>query len=75
MFYNEQVCFVNRLLTGPTYVASAVDFLNDFFSLRLLSVLPGHSVFASTPQWPMTSDFEGFLYHILSITIFSYLNS
>ena len=46
-----------------------------FISVRLLSVLCGHSVFSSPPQRPMTSDFEGFLYQILSITIFSYLNS
>ena len=31
-----------------------------FFSVRLLSVLSGHSVFSSPPQRPMTSDFEGF---------------
>ena len=31
-----------------------------FFSVRLLSVLCGHSVFSTPPQWPMTSDFEGF---------------
>ena len=30
------------------------------FSVRLLSVLCGHSVFSSPPQRPMTSDFEGF---------------
>jgi len=46
-----------------------------FFSVRLLSVLRGHSVFSSPPKRPMTSDFEGFLYVILSITLFSYLNS
>ena len=45
------------------------------FSVRLLSVLRCHSVFSSSPQRPMTSDFEGFLYQILSITLFSYLNS
>ena len=50
-------------------------FLIYFFSVRLLSVLRGHSFFSSPPQWPMTSDFEGFLYQILSITFFSYLNS
>ena len=33
---------------------------NAFFSLRLLLVLRGHSVFSSPPQRPMTSDFEGF---------------
>ena len=31
-----------------------------FFSVRLLSVLRGHSFFSSPPQRPMTSDFEGF---------------
>ena len=31
--------------------------------------------FLSPPQRPMTTDFEGFLYQILSITLFSYLNS
>ena len=31
-----------------------------FFSVRLLSVLRGHSVFSSPPQRPVTSDFEGF---------------
>ena len=31
--------------------------------------------FSSTPQRPITSDFEWFLYQILSITLFSYLNS
>ena len=49
-----------------------IFFLNLAFDF--LSVLRGHSFFSSTPQWPMTSDFEGFLYQILSITLFSYLN-
>ena len=31
-----------------------------FFSVRLLSVLRGHSVCSSPPQRAMTSDFEGF---------------
>ena len=43
-----------------------------FFCVRLLSVLRGHSFFSSPPQRPMTSDFEGFLYQILSITLFSW---
>ena len=30
------------------------------FSVRLLSVLHGHSFFSSPPQRPMTSDFKGF---------------
>ena len=46
-----------------------------FLSVWFLSVLRGHSVFSSPPQRSMTSDFEGFLYQILSITLFSYLNS
>ena len=46
-----------------------------FFSVRRLSDLHGHSVFSSPPQRPMTSHFEGFLYQILSLTLFSYLNS
>ena len=50
-------------------------FLFFYFSVRLLSVLRGHSFFSSPPQRPMTSDFEGFLYQILSITLFVYLNS
>ena len=45
------------------------------FSFRLLSVLRGHSVFSSPPQRSMTSDFEGFLFQILSDTFFIYLNS
>ena len=35
-------------------------FLKKEFSVRLLSVLRGHSVFSSPPQRPMTSDFEEF---------------
>ena len=44
-------------------------FFGGVFSVQLLSVLRGHSVFPSPPQRPMTSDFEGFLYQILSITL------
>ena len=40
-----------------------------FFSDRLLSVLHGHSVFSSPSQRRMSSDFEGFLSQILSITL------
>jgi len=36
------------------------DFTVYFFSVRLLSVLRGHSVFSSPAQRPMTSDFERF---------------
>ena len=34
--------------------------LRCFFSVRLLSVLRGHSVLSFPPQRPMTSDLEGF---------------
>ena len=50
-------------------------FKNNNFSVRLLLVLRGHSVFSSPPQQPMTSDFEEFLSQILSITFLSYHNS
>ena len=51
-------------------------FLLVFFSVRLLSVLCGHSVFSSPPQRPMTSDVEGFFYHRLyPLNLFSYHNS
>ena len=46
-----------------------------FLSVRLLSVLRGHSGFSFPPQRPINSDFEGFIYQILSITLFSYLDS
>ena len=54
-------------------VSSNIQIKN--ISVRLLSVLRGHSFFSSPPQQPMTSDFEGFLYQILFITFFSYLHS
>ena len=41
---------------GITYKHSLVG----FFSVRIVSVLRGHSVFPSPPQRPMASDFEGF---------------
>ena len=44
----------------------------DFFSVRLLSVLRGHSVFSSPSQRPMTSDF---LSRFFPLHLFSYLNS
>ena len=44
----------------PYSVYSVQYNLTIYFSVRLLSVLRGHSVFSSPPQWPMTSDVEGF---------------
>ena len=41
-----------------------------YFSVRLLSVLRDHSFLSSPPQRPTSSDFEGFLSQILSITFF-----
>ena len=52
-------------------VSTCTTFLSFFFSVQ--PVLRGHSVFSSPPQQPMTSNFEGFLYQILSITLFPYL--
>ena len=47
-----------------------------FFSVRLLSVLRGHSFFSSPPQRPMTSDFERFFYPTFyPLHLFSYLYS
>ena len=51
-------------------------FLFFYFSVRLFSVLRGHSVFSSPPQRPMTSDFEGFSNpDFIHYIYFSYLNS
>ena len=41
-------------------------FFLDFFSVRFLSVLQDH--FSSPPQRSMTSDFEGFLSQMVSVT-------
>ena len=62
------------LLSTSVYNNTYLSVFFSFFSVWLSSVLRGHSVFSSPPQRPMTSDFEGFLYQILSITLLSYLN-
>ena len=53
---------------------SVYVFFLFFFSVRLLSILRGHSVFSSPPQRPMTSDFEGFsipdVFHYIYFPIF-----
>ena len=41
-------------------ILQGVLFYFFIFSVRLLSVLRGHSVFSSPPQQPLTSDFKGF---------------
>ena len=43
-----------------TRVCFCRNIFKNIFSVLLLSVLRGHSVFSSPPQRPMTSDFEGF---------------
>ena len=63
---NTQWILFSRINTQ--YHKHLVSFL--FFSVWLLSVLRGHSFFPSPPQRPMTSDFEEFLFQILSITFF-----
>ena len=68
--YYTCICLYRHFILFPL-----TFFLNFFFSVRLLSVLRGHSVFSSPSQRPMTSDFERFLYQIVPITLFSYLNS
>ena len=62
----------------PTLITVLPFALNDTKGndcVRFVSVLRGHSVFPSPPQRSTASDFEGFLYQILSITLFCYLNS
>ena len=49
-FYTN-LCYEHKQFIMPIFI---------FFSVRLLSVLHGHSFFSSPPQRPMTSDFEGF---------------
>ena len=58
----------------PKYKEVDLSFVFCFFSVRLLSVLRGHSfVFSTPPQRPMTSEFEGF--SIPDCTHYIYLNS
>ena len=61
------------LLQIYTLLVSFFPFFLSFNFCRFCVVISGFS--SQAPQWPMTSDFEGFLYQILSITLFSYLKS
>ena len=76
---NIYKCSTIKNITGyqttscSTSMITSVTRNNDswarlLFNVRLLSVLRGHSFFSSSPQWPMTSDFEGFLSQFLSLT-------
>ena len=61
----QRLCFLKVVICQSN--------IDAFFSVRLLSVLRGHSLFSSPPQRPTTSDFEGFLSQILPITFFPIL--
>ena len=79
LFFDHTMC-MSRRRRYVDHFRDVQEFIRWVFSFcflanRLLSVLRGHSFFSFPPQRPMTSDFEGFLYQILSITLFSYLNS
>ena len=63
-----------RLCPAALSIIFITKHLLSFFSVWVLSVVRGHCFFSSLPQRPMTSDFEGFLYQILSITLFYFLN-
>ena len=54
------------LVCKNTYVV----FFLFFFAIQLLSVVRGHSVFSSSPQRPMTSDFEGSIPDFIHYIIF-----
>ena len=60
LFFISSFCLVSgpRCSFPLSYILKVKLFL--LFSVRLLSVLRGHSGFSSPPQRPMTSDFEGF---------------
>ena len=60
-------------IASPLFYFFCCCFCCCFFSIRLLSVLRGHSVFSSLP---MTSDFEGFsIPDFIHYIYISYLNS
>ena len=67
------ICFMYVWITqSDNYEFNCV--LYSFFSVWLLSVLRGHSVFSSPPQRPMTSNFEGFsIPDFIHCILFSYL--
>ena len=56
--------------TNSSYICNR----SSYFSVRLLSVLRGHSFISSPPQRPMTSDFEEFLYQVLIINYIIFLS-
>ena len=86
LFWNEtHSCYKGHIYSHSIHIICLCIFsmktnLSYPSAVCLLLLVTGTScaiiwVFSSPPQRPMTSDFEGFLYQILSITLFSYLNS
>ena len=84
LFFTPEEKWQNHLCKTPFQLSIETSdlFLNVhvfivyFFSVRLLLVLRGHSLFSSPPQWPMTSDFERFsIPDFIHYIYFSYLNS
>ena len=63
----------HHLLQTLSYSPFTNIFLYFILSVRLLSVLRGHSFFSSPLQRPTTSDFEGFLYQILWPFLYCFL--
>ena len=63
---NIHLSHMRRNVQEYWYLSSFLIFL-FFFSVRLLSVPRGHSVFSFPPQRPMTSDFR---FQIISISFF-----
>ena len=55
-----QYSYISVVLLLSLWFEFIFYFFSIFFSIWLLSVLRGHSVFSSPPQRPITSDFEGF---------------
>ena len=81
VYHDKHACCVIHTVMGFTMLKYERSFRLYYFILFWLlafdfcpfCVLIRFFSFAS--QLPMTLDFEGFLYQILSITLFSYLNS
>ena len=60
---------LRTILLSPLATAHLMMLIILFFSVRLLAVLRGHSLFSSPSQRPMTSDFEGFSIHFIIFPI------
>ena len=60
LYTNTNMRPVVRWSSTDRWHTGSICLVIFFFSVRHLSVPRGHSVFSSSPQRPMTSDFEGF---------------